>query len=499
MEAQADGQLPGHPLPLQTDLGGYLVEGVISRGGFGITYLALDTRLERRVVIKEHYPIGLCERRQDGSLAPFPGMEDWYARSLDLFCREAGIQASLNLPGIAVLHDIFRALGTVYGVMEYVEGTGLETWLAQPGNRNEAAAAAVLRSLLDTLTQLHGRQIYHRDIKPANIVITPQGKPVLLDFGAAMVGTPEHSFTIMGTAGFAPPEQLSGKGPIGPWTDLYALGQSLRATLGKDVLASFSRRFNKALEKATSTIPEARFATAAAWQQALGYRRGPANPRRMLLPGAAVLAAAGAYALLCPRTPPQEQQPPPQEQQPPPQEQQSPPQESRAAGEDAYAQIKQTALQQAAEGTFAMRQDMAGYKLCMLAQRTGLYRMDLEPTPDLTYEKAYDSIRNTMAAARPGGEAMLPPLAELRFSKDNQLAPGTPGYYLPGDGTYYCGRLAHNAAYIDIRTTDRDIYTLFLEFSHPGSNCGKLHLYAPAYDRLLTDIPFAIIRETGDN
>ncbi len=116
-------------LPERTVLGGYEIRSVLGQGGCGISYLAYDRQLEREIVIKEHFPQGLCWRASgQADVQPIEAQD--YERSLNNFCREARILAGLNHPAVVKVYDIFLASGTAYMVMEYVEGENLGDWLS---------------------------------------------------------------------------------------------------------------------------------------------------------------------------------------------------------------------------------------------------------------------------------------------------------------------------------------------------------------------------------
>lgn len=260
----------GAALPQGTLLGHCEIREVLGRGGGGISYLAYDAHLEREVVIKEHFPPTLCFR-VPGEAAVQPVSADGYERSLAAFCREARILAGVNHPGVVRVHDIFQACGTAYMMMEYVEGERLTDWL--PAHAAETTAVtAVLLHLLAALDWLHAREVLHRDIKPSNIIIRPDGQPVLIDFGAAMLGTPPTTITLVGTPGYAAPEQFQQHGRVGPWSDLYALAHSYAKLLPGKVLRRYPRCFVRALRRAGEDDIECRFVSASAWAAVLQKR-----------------------------------------------------------------------------------------------------------------------------------------------------------------------------------------------------------------------------------
>lgn len=256
-------------LPNGTLLGCYEIKGVLGQGGFGISYWAIDRQLGREVVLKEHYPVGLCKRDTDGAevVPADSSQENDYSRSLNAFCREARIVAALDHPGIVRIHDIFQALGTAYIVMAFVEGCTLDRWLDEY-SQDPNQVQKLLLSLLDTLSYLHSQEVFHRDIKPSNILVKEDYSPVLLDFGAALDGLPTETITVMASPAYSPPEQYSGHGNIGPWSDLFALGRSFISVLGNK-LDSYPKPFIESLKKATMLDIEDRLQSAEEWKSHL--------------------------------------------------------------------------------------------------------------------------------------------------------------------------------------------------------------------------------------
>lgn len=253
-------------LPIGTLLGNYEIKGILGQGGFGISYWAIDRQLGREVVLKEHFPQGLCKRlKEEAKVIPADDfLADAYNRSLNSFCKEARIVAALDHPGVVRIHDIFQALGTAYAVMALIDGDTLDIWL-QNHSENSDRVEGLLLSLLDTLTYIHSCEVFHRDIKPSNIIVRENGSPVLLDFGAALDGLPQETITVMASPSYSPPEQYSGHGNIGSWSDVFALGRSFICLLeGK--LDSYSQPFTDSLRKATRMDIENRFQSAEEWK-----------------------------------------------------------------------------------------------------------------------------------------------------------------------------------------------------------------------------------------
>lgn len=280
-------------LPEKAVLGSCEIRAVLGQGGGGISYLAYDRALEREVVIKEHFPMGLC-LRPEGSAAVEAPDEALYSRSLATFCREARILAGLNHPNVVKVHDIFEGSGTAYLVMEYVEGSTLKEWL--PSHAGDISAVQrVLEQLLHTLHYLHGNSVLHRDIKPGNIIIREDGTPIIIDFGSAHLGSANHTVTPVGSPGYAAPEQFSPKGRVGAWSDLYALAQCFLHLLPTEQKKRYPRRFLKSLQKAAAPEATHRYRTATEWVEAL---RAPSRNRAIFFILTALLTG-GLIGGLC--------------------------------------------------------------------------------------------------------------------------------------------------------------------------------------------------------
>src|SRR3990172_9523143 len=218
-------------LPLQAMLQEYRVEQVLGAGGFGITYRARDTNLDKDVAIKEYLPGELAMRAPDGKVVPQATRhEQGYQWGLERFLLEARTLAKFSHPHIVRVLRYFEANATAYMVMDYEKGDPLNVLLQQQPQ-------PLIAPLLDALAAVHAAGFLHRDIKPDNIFVRADGRPVLIDFGAARqaLGGETRSLTAILTPGYAPLEQYSGEGKQGPWTDLYAMGGVLyRAVVDKN-------------------------------------------------------------------------------------------------------------------------------------------------------------------------------------------------------------------------------------------------------------------------
>jgi len=212
----------------------YVLGRVLGKpGGFGITYLAFDPILNRRLAIKELMPRDLVARRQDGRTLQVHTRSDQpiFAETLQSFLNEARLIAQINHPNVVRVVDFFEANGTAYFAMDYYEGETLSQYLARSGGRLSGHdATSVMLPVLNALEHLHSmpEPILHRDIKPANIYLTSKRTPILLDFGAARVrlGVSRSLSTVL-TPGFAPYEQYSTRGNQGPWSDVYACAATM--------------------------------------------------------------------------------------------------------------------------------------------------------------------------------------------------------------------------------------------------------------------------------
>jgi serine/threonine protein kinase len=203
----------------------YEIHRTLGRGGFSITYLADDERVERQVVLKELAPPG-CSRGGDGELR-LPDSPDASAHKIrDQFLGEARLLAKLRLDGVIQIFDAFEWGGTVFAVTEWIpEAVTLDRLLRAEGTLDEARTVTILRRLAETLAEVHRKGYLHRDIKPSNILLLGDDQPVLIDFGAAREWQADAtvSHTALFTPGYAPIEQLGEKGRRGPATDIYAL------------------------------------------------------------------------------------------------------------------------------------------------------------------------------------------------------------------------------------------------------------------------------------
>ena len=209
----------------------YLLGRVLGEGGFGITYIGWDTRLELRVAVKEYFPGSYAAR--NCSVSPVAACCDGVAgrgfvKGLERFIREAQTMAKMDkTPQIVAVRDFFQENNTAYIVMEYVDGTTFKELVSQRGGRLSAGELLpMLRPLFGALSAMHSQGLIHRDISPDNLMLE-NGMVRLLDFGCARESEKgSETMTIMLKRGYSPVEQYQ-HGGQGPWTDVYSLAATM--------------------------------------------------------------------------------------------------------------------------------------------------------------------------------------------------------------------------------------------------------------------------------
>lgn len=213
----------------------YWIGRVLGKGGFGITYLALDGRSRRRCAVKEYFPSEFSARgRYDVSVTALTlSQEEAYQHEIEKFMEEARCLHDMsNIKSIVNIWDCFRENGTAYFVMDFLDGWTLRQEFKANGERIPyEKATAILLSAMRTLMRVHEKGIIHRDISPENIFLTKSGLVILIDFGAAREYLQKEKnakgeFSVLIKHGFAPPEQYYTTGNQGTWTDVYALAST---------------------------------------------------------------------------------------------------------------------------------------------------------------------------------------------------------------------------------------------------------------------------------
>ena len=210
-------------------IGRYTIEGVLGQGGFGITYLGMDELHKKKVAIKEFFPQGIVTRNieyEDTVTVTLVGEKENYDKGKERFLKEARTMAKFSKDeGIVKALDFFEINNTAYIVMEYLEGITLKQYLRENQRIAPEDLIELLVPLIESLDEIHSQGMIHRDISPDNIMVLPDGRIKLMDFGAARDYTEfgEKSLSIVLKPGYAPPEQYQTHGIQGPWTDIYAL------------------------------------------------------------------------------------------------------------------------------------------------------------------------------------------------------------------------------------------------------------------------------------
>lgn len=282
-------------LPVGTHLGEFEILDLIGEGGFGIVYLAYDHSLERHVALKEYMPSGLAIRttsmavtvRSQHNAATFTA-------GLKSFINEARMLAQFDSPSLVKVHRFWEGNGTAYMVMPFYEGITLKQALKERRiTPTESWIRLLLADLFDAIETIHNAHCLHRDIAPDNILLLKDGRPLLLDFGAArrVIGDLTQCLTVILKPGFAPIEQYADIAGLrqGEWTDIYALAAVVYylitgkapppavARMVNDELVParkagkgrYSDAFLGVLDKALSVKPEQRYRSIAELRHAL--------------------------------------------------------------------------------------------------------------------------------------------------------------------------------------------------------------------------------------
>lgn len=217
--------------------GKYRIEQTLGQGGFGITYLAEQPMLERKVCIKEFFFKDYCERDESTSHVTLSTKtnRELVERFRGKFLKEARVISKLHHDHIVQIHDIFEENGTAYYVMDYIKGQSLGDIVKQKGAIDEFQAIGYIKDVASALDYIHSKSINHLDIKPSNIMLRSEDQRILLiDFGVSKQydeGTFEGTTTTpVGIShGYSPAEQYRKNGvqSFSPQSDVYALAATL--------------------------------------------------------------------------------------------------------------------------------------------------------------------------------------------------------------------------------------------------------------------------------
>ena len=230
--ANATADSPLHMSPGSVLNGRYEVGRVLGNGGFGVTYIAWDPILRIKVAIKEYLPSEFSTRAEGQTrVTVFTGeKERQFNDGMSKFIDEAKRLAKFqNESGVVKIFDSFKANGTAYIVMEYLDGETLADRLKREKTIPADEAIQIMMPVIESLDHVHEAGILHRDISPDNIFLTKDGKTKLIDFGAARFATTTHSrsLTVIIKPGYSAEEQYRSRGDQGPHTDVYSVGAVL--------------------------------------------------------------------------------------------------------------------------------------------------------------------------------------------------------------------------------------------------------------------------------
>ncbi len=316
-------------LPTGTALSHYAITGLIGQGGFGVVYLARDTRTNRTLAIKEFLPTAIAGRIADGRVVPLSTeMANAYSYGLKGFLREANLLAEFAHPALVAVHQAWEQNDTAYMAMQYYPGKTLrEVRVRMTARPTEAQIQQWMSPVFDAVAELHAHRVIHRDISPDNILVMAAGETVLLDLGAArqVLGGMTQALTTILKPGFAPIEQYVEDGSMeqGRWTDVYGLAAVIYflvtgkpptpatsrivrdsmpplATLAPQNM--YSAAFSAAVAKALSLRAIDRFKSMAEFRTALGWvpQRKPQAAPTERTSQAVALSADEVGALLTP-------------------------------------------------------------------------------------------------------------------------------------------------------------------------------------------------------
>lgn len=291
-----DTEQSANVLPVGTHLGEFEILDLIGEGGFGIVYLAYDHSLERHVALKEYMPSGLATRTTKMAVTVRSQRNvDTFTAGLKSFINEARMLAQFDSPSLVKVHRFWEGNGTAYMVMPFYEGTTLKQALKERRIvPTEPWIRMLLADLFDAIETIHAAHCLHRDIAPDNILLLKDGRPLLLDFGAArrVIGDLTQRLTVILKPGFAPIEQYANSAGLrqGAWTDIYALagvvyylitGKAPPPAVARMVhdemvpareagKGRYSNTFLAAIDKALAVRPEQRFRSITEMRRALG-------------------------------------------------------------------------------------------------------------------------------------------------------------------------------------------------------------------------------------
>lgn len=223
---KANNELP----PLTPLNGKYLLGRALGAGGFGITYIALDTHLQVVVAIKELFLKKISVRDQGMTISVAPKDKNCFDENKKRFLKEARVLAMFNEKdneGVVSVKDYFEEKNTAYIVMEYLDGETLKDRVKKQALGYEEMLK-LLAPVAHALTKIHQFKVVHLDVSPDNIMILNNGRAKLLDFGGAKtIGIKDSSGQFAYKKGYAPLEQRSENSRVNEWTDVFSLASTM--------------------------------------------------------------------------------------------------------------------------------------------------------------------------------------------------------------------------------------------------------------------------------
>lgn len=211
--------------------GEYMIGRQLGQGGFGITYIGMDTTLLQTVAIKEYFPFGAVRRndRNEIELYDEKYRKD-YEKGLESFLCEGRILARFsNLTAVVGVKNFFHENNTAYLVMDYVEGLSVREYVKHYGVLSSDRTLFLVQQVIADMQMIHHKQVLHRDVSADNLIITHNGSLKLIDFGATRQEFTKNQYTgtILCKQGYSAIEQYSTGRNQGPWTDIYGLCASI--------------------------------------------------------------------------------------------------------------------------------------------------------------------------------------------------------------------------------------------------------------------------------
>ena len=287
--------------------GKYTIGRCLGRGGFGATYLAMESSLGGRFAIKEYFYQACCTRAVDSNeIVVKPGMEEDFRRFKEKFHQEARrLQEFQHSPGVVKCLEYFEENGAAYFVMEYLEGVTLMDFMRKRGTTLTAdELIPILLRALKALEQVHAKGYIHRDISPDNLFLLQGGEIKLIDFGSARQ-TSARSMTRLAKGSYTAPEQEFNREQT-PATDLYALGVSIFTLLvgrqpeKQPLTGSGSRYKLEPLPADTPSSLQTIYTKATAFDARNRYRTAPEMAAAINLAFPGFIPTTGSYTTFSP-------------------------------------------------------------------------------------------------------------------------------------------------------------------------------------------------------